>query len=418
MSRDNQYLSDAKMALMVLAMCFLINMVGRGVADTYVVFLLPLENEFGWNRSSISSVYSIYMLTNGLSAPFSGMLFERWGPKFLYLAGLLVMASTFLLAGQLTSLWQFQVFIGLGAGIGMTALGVVPATTLISRWFPSNTSTAIGVAYAAGGAGSLIMVPLTQYLIVEIGWRETYFWLGLTFFVLMPWVLLAPWRRIVQGRDANPFAHHQKEAFIALDVLKRAFKTPAYWSLIQVYFFTALAVYIILVQAIAFLVDAGFSPIQAATAFGFGGILSVLGVSTSGWLADRYGARWMATASFSLTFTGVLILYFLSYEPLLWLLMIYVLLFGISQGARGPIVSTLCAKFFPGAGLATIYGTIYASIPLGSATGAFVSGWLHDLTGGYRAGFVLSMVSVLLAVAPFWWSGALKQYAVRTRPAR
>ena len=417
MNRDTQYLSDAKMAAMVLAMCFLINMVGRGVADTYVVFLLPLEEEFGWNRSSISSVYAIYMLANGLSAPFSGMLFERWGPKVLYLAGLLVMASTFLLAGQLTSLWQFQVFIGLGAGIGMTALGVVPATTLISRWFPTNTSTAIGVAYAAGGAGSLVMVPMTQYLIVEIGWRDTYFWLSLLFFVLMPWVLFAPWRRIVQGRDAHLSTQQQKTTILAVDVLKRAFKTPAYWSLIQVYFFTALAVYIILVQAIAFLVDAGFSPIQAATAFGFGGILSVLGVSTFGWLADRHGARWMATASFSLTFTGVLILYFLSYEPLLWLLMIYVLLFGISQGARGPIVSTLCAKFFPGAGLATIYGTIYATIPLGSAMGAFVSGWLHDVTGGYRAGFVLSMVSVLLAVAPFWWNGTLKKYAVKTHPS-
>lgn len=417
MKKTSTYFSDAKLAALVLAMCFLLNMIGRGVADTYVVFLLPLENDFGWSRSSISSVYSIYMLANGLSAPFSGMLFERWGPRVLYLSGLVVMAAAFMLAGNLSSLWQFQVCIGLGAGIGMTALGVVPATTLISRWFTTNTSTAVGVVYAGAGAGALLIVPLAQHLIVEIGWRETYFWLALLFVALIPLVAFAPWRRITKGKEEHEIQHNRHEPVLTLELMKRAFNTPAYWSLIQVFFFTALAVYIILVQAIAFLVDAGFSPIQAATAFGFGGILSVLGVSASGWLSDRFGARWMATVSFSLTFTGVLILYLLSYEPLLWLLMLYVLLFGISQGARGPIVSTLCAKFFPGAGLATIYGTIYASIPLGSATGAFVSGWLHDVTGGYRAGFVLSMVSVLLAVAPFWWNGALKKFAVRPKPS-
>ena len=132
-------------------------------------------------------------------------------------------------------------------------------------------------------------------------------------------------------------------------------------------------------------------------------------------MADRLGSRWMATATFTLTFIGVLLLYVISYQPAMWLLVLYVVVFGISQGARGPIISTLCAKIFPGAGLAMIYGTIYASIPLGSATGAFVSGWLHDVTGDYRAGFVLSMVSVLLAVAPFWWNNALEKHAVRQR---
>lgn len=413
MNKSSYMLSDAKLAAVVLLLCFFLNMIGRGVADTYLVFMLPLENEFGWSRSSVASVYSIYMLANGLSAPFAGMMYERWGPKVLYLSGLTVMTSAFMLAGNLTSLWQFQLCIGLAAGIGMTALGVVPATTLVSRWFTTNTSSAIGVVYAGAGAGSLVIVPLAQHLIVNIGWRETYFWLALMFIVLIACVMLAPWRRISHGRDGHTHPHEQKEPTIALEVLKRAFKTSVYWSLIQVFFFTALSVYTILVQVIAFLVDAGFSPIQAATAFGFGGILSVLGVSTSGWLADRLGSRWVVTASFALTFSGVLILYFLSYEPLLWLLMLYVLIFGIPQGARGPIVASLCSKIFPGQGLATIYGTIYASIPLGSAAGAFASGWLHDMSGGYRAGFVLSMVSVLLAVSPFWWNSTLKRHTPR-----
>ncbi len=79
MSPTKYKLSDARLALLVLFICFAFNMAGRGIADTYVAFLLPLEAEFGWSRSGISSVYSIYMLANGLSAPFVGILFDRWG---------------------------------------------------------------------------------------------------------------------------------------------------------------------------------------------------------------------------------------------------------------------------------------------------------------------------------------------------
>jgi len=82
-----RYLPDAQMALVVLVICFVFNMLGRGVGDTYVTFLLPLETEFGWSRSELSSVYSIYMVANGLSAPFVGVLFDRWGPRLVYLLG-------------------------------------------------------------------------------------------------------------------------------------------------------------------------------------------------------------------------------------------------------------------------------------------------------------------------------------------
>ena len=72
----------------VLAACFILNMFGRGLADTYTVFLLPLEREFGWTRSELTGVYSIYLLVNGLSAPLVGLLFDRLGPRWVYGAGM------------------------------------------------------------------------------------------------------------------------------------------------------------------------------------------------------------------------------------------------------------------------------------------------------------------------------------------
>jgi MFS family permease len=172
-------------------------------------------------------------------------------------------------------------------------------------------------------------------------------------------------------------------------------------------FFTAVGMYLIIVQSVAYLVDVGFTPLQAAGAFGTAGALSVFGVSSAGWLADRFGHKRAATASFAGTFIGISLLFALSYRAAHWLLAAYVLLFGICQGARGPLIAGLSARLFAGPGHATIYGIIFACMSVGSGIGALLAGVLHDLTGGYRAAFVLSMVCVLLAATPFWTSNAL-----------
>ena len=140
------------MAFVVLVICFLFNLLGRGIGDAYVTFLLPIETQFGWSRSEISSVYSVYMLANGFSAPLIGIMFDRLGPRIVCAVGFASLGLGYLVAGNLTQLWQFHLCVGVAGGIGVTSLGMVPSQSLISRWFPTNTSTAIGIAYAGFGA--------------------------------------------------------------------------------------------------------------------------------------------------------------------------------------------------------------------------------------------------------------------------
>ena len=162
------------MAFVVLVICFLFNLLGRGIGDAYVTFLLPIETQFGWSRSEISSVYSVYMLANGFSAPLIGIMFDRLGPRIVCAVGFASLGLGYLVAGNLTQLWQFHLCVGVAGGIGVTSLGMVPSQSLISRWFPTNTSTAIGIAYAGFGAGTLVMVPFAQFLNDTVGWRNAY----------------------------------------------------------------------------------------------------------------------------------------------------------------------------------------------------------------------------------------------------
>jgi predicted MFS family arabinose efflux permease len=80
------------------------------------------------------------------------------------------------------------------------------------------------------------------------------------------------------------------------------------------------------------------------------------------------------------------------------------------MGVRGPIVSSVGARYFAGPNVATIYGAIYATNALGAAIGSWLGGVLHDLTGGYRLGLAMALAFVAFAAAPFWTVPALRTF--------
>lgn len=392
--------------VLVLFLCFAFNFIGRGVGDTYMVFLLPLSAEFGWPRSQMTGVYSALMVISGLASPLAGLVFERWGPRALYAGGLALLGTGYFLAGRVHALWQLYLCVGLLGGLGASAVGMVPAAALISRWFERRMSTAIGLAYAGFGCGSLLLVPLTQALIDSDGWRSAYSAVGGVLLVLLPLSLLLPWRLLGAGRKPAPAAA-PRSAAPASGPLRLALRDRRFWLMVQTMFFTATGMYLVIVQSVAYLVELGYTPLKAASAFGTAGMLSVIGVSASGWLADRFGHKRAALLSFSGTLAGTSLLLVMSFGPSPALLAGYVLLFGICQGARGPLVASLSARLFPGPGQAAIYGAIYACMSVGSGLGALLSGVLHDLSGGYRVNFVLSMACIVVATVPFWTSRLL-----------
>jgi len=397
-------------ALAVLASCFLLNMLGRGIGDTYSVFLKPLEAEFGWSRSSLTSVYSLYLLVNGFAAPFVGMVFDRVGPRWAYTTGLVVLGSAFVLAGSLDRLWQFYLLVGACVGIGVSFTGMVPSSGLLSRWFRARLSTALGVAYSGFGVGSVVFVPLTQVLIERLQWENAYRVLGSILLVAAFIMALGlPWKRFHAGNPEYRVDAHRGDGGSGW-TLRSALQSPMYWALAQAFFCTSVAMFIILVQLVVFFIDAGFAALTAATAFGFVGMLSAMSVMGSGFLSDRFGVRQTVTASFMGTATGMLLLIVLAGTPSGALLVAFVLVFGLCMGVRGPIISSVCAKHFAGPRVATIYGTIYATNALGAACGSLLGGVLHDLTDGYRTGFLCSLGFVLLAAAPFWTVRVLRNF--------
>jgi MFS family permease len=397
-------------ALAVLAVAFAFNVLGRGAGETYAVFLLPLEREFGWSRSQLTSVYSVYLLVGGLIAPLVGTLFDRIGPRAVYTAGLAVLAAAYLLAGTLSSLWQFYLYVGFLIGLGVALVGMVPASGLLSRWYHARLSAAIGIAYSAVGCGMLLFVPAAQVLLVHLDWRGTYRAIGLALAVCLPLAAFAvPWRKFAEGHAEHRRRRHDAGRGAGW-TLRTAMRAPAYWGLVGIFFFTAMGIFTVLPQTIVFLIDAGIAPVAAATAYGVTGMLSVASVAGIGFVAARFGYRRTVTASFFGSGLGIALLIALSFHASGWLLAAYALVFGLCQGVRGPIISAICTSKFAGPHVATIYGTIYAANAFGAAFGSLMGGVLHDVTGGYRAVFVFALAALVAAATPMWFVRELREF--------
>src|SRR5436309_12191004 len=97
-------LKPARTALSVLALCFALSVLGRGLGESFTVFLLPISESFGWDRAEVVSVYSLSALAGGLASPLIGRLFDYAGPRSVYALGLLLFGGAFLFAGDANSL--------------------------------------------------------------------------------------------------------------------------------------------------------------------------------------------------------------------------------------------------------------------------------------------------------------------------
>jgi MFS family permease len=398
-------------ALAVLVTVFAMNLLGRGSGETYSVFLLPMEQAFGWSRSQLTSVYSTYLLVGAVVAPWVGTLFDRFGPRIVYSVGIASLAAANVFASTLESIWAFYLYMGAGVGIGVALVGMVPASGLLVRWYRLRLSTAIGLVFAAGGCGTLFFVPVAQGLLNALDWRMTYRVIGMGFLVLLPIVAFAiPWKHFAAGHAEYAAERKQRGDDLGW-TLRAALRTRTYWGLAAMFGFTSLGMFIVFPQTVAFLIGIGFTPIVAATAFGFAAMASVFSVSGTGFFAERWGYRRTVTTSFVGSCAGVFVLFLLSLYPVAWLVPFYVVIFGLSQGVRGPIISSICAKRFAGARVATIYGTLYSVNAIGAAMGALAGGILYDLTGGYRTGFIVSIIALTIAALPMWTVRELREQA-------
>src|SRR3954468_19846473 len=158
-------------AWIALAVTFLVLLAAAAVRATPSVLFLPLEQEFGWSRSTVSLAVSVNILLYGLVGPFAGALMQRLGVRRTTIIALTLLAAGVSLATLVRQPWQLVLLWGgvVGTGSGMAAL--VLGATIVNRWFVERRGLAMGILTASTATGQLIFLPLLASVIERHGWR-------------------------------------------------------------------------------------------------------------------------------------------------------------------------------------------------------------------------------------------------------
>lgn len=381
----------------VVAITIAVSLVTWGVRAAPSVLIKPLEAEFGWTRSEISSAIAIGLLMTAISAPFGGTLLDRFGPRVVLIGITALAGVSVLAASRMDALWQMSVLWGVFVGISTGVSGVVGAS-VATRWFVQRRGFVQGILGAGGSVGQLVFLPLLAWIAVSAGWREMTVILGIVVLTsLVPIVLFM--RNNPHDVGLLPYGATEAPTAAApqsvVSVLKRAVRVPEFWLLAGSFFVCgATSNGIVLQHFQAHAVDHGIPTVQASSALAIMGAMNFVGVLISGYFTDRVDPRKLLAIFY--TFRGVSLFLLPSMTDLgLTGLTVFAVIFGLDYISTVPPTIALCADIFGRRNVGTIYGWVFGAHQLGAAILAYLGGVMYDSLGNYTLAFIGSGVLAL-----------------------
>jgi len=357
------------------------------------VALPAIQAEFGVDRSDASLPYTVTMIGFGLGSLLMGRLADRFGVMVPVLLGGLCLGLGFVGAGTSGTLWTFLLAQGLLIGLFGTAAGFAPLVADTSMWFDRRRGIAVAICASGNYLAGAVWPPLLQYFFDTVGWRATFIGVGVfCVATILPLALVLRRRPPVLGAVAAAATHGHKR----IDL------TPNTMIALLCVAGTACCVAMAMPQVhiVAYCGDLGYGAARGAQMLslmlGFG----VLSRLASGWICDRIGG--LRTLLLGSVLQGLALLLFLPFDSLVSLYVVSAL-FGLFQGGLVPSYTIIVREYFPPSQAGFKVGLIIMCNQMGMALGGWMSGFVFDLTGSYRAAFVNGTVwnLVNLAIAAF-----------------
>jgi MFS family permease len=384
----------------LVALAFLHIGVGRGLHGTFGVFFVALLDAFGWSRATTAGAISLAIIFEGACLPWAGGLIDRIGGRKTLIAGGLVLAVGLAFASTISSIWQLYFWIGIVASVGIALIGMVPHVAILSREFPQRRGTALGIAWAGGGVGIVLLVPVTQLMIDRWGWSPAYVGLAVItgLLVIPPVLFFLPRSAKRDTAEVVATKTPPKESRDSDWTVKAALTNSAFWLLFIARTLASMGNQIIVTHQIAHAVDVGFAKVFAASIFGLMGVVSIGGRILFGYLADVMNRQMVFTWVQMISAVGIFALLAMHDASMPWLLYIYAISYGLGQGSRALVLSAISADIFHGKHFGAIFGYFTFSIGLGGAVGAWLGGFLFDVTHSYAVPFWVSLACLVLSV--------------------
>lgn len=396
----------------MVGVTFLAALVSAGVAGAPGVFIVPLQNEFGWSTAEISSALSIRFFLFGLTAPFAAALMNRYGLRNVAFCALVFVAVSLVVSLRMTEVWHMMLLWGVlgGIGTGMTAL--VLGATVAARWFAARRGLVVGILTASFATGQLIFLPLLSTITERTGWRAAMMLLC----VMLGVAALAVWL-LMRDRPSDlglrPYGDDGTAPLAAVPppntpifaaafgALRDASKVWVFWALFATFFVCgASTLGLIQVHLIPMCADYGISQVQAAGLLAAIGVFDFIGTIVSGWLSDRYDNRWLLFWYYGLRGLSLVALPFTDFS--FYGLSLFAVFYGLDWVATVPPTVRLTAQRFGPERANLVFGWIFCGHQLGAATAALAGGMSRTLWESYLPAFfaagVMCAVAALIAL--------------------
>ena len=366
-----------------------------GVSYSFAAFFASFASEFAAQRADVSWIFGLSGLVYFVLGTLGGILADRFGPRLVCSAGMVLIALGLLVTSWASSLWMVYLSYGLLVGLGI-AFVYTPSIASVQPWFTVRRGLAGGVASSGVGAGTLLVPVLVAMGIARMPWREAMQLLALAVLVvgLLASALLRRAPAAGQGGAGGTASGLS---------LAETLRTPTFrWF----YLATVLAspvMFIPFAHLSASARDLGLDEALAVGLVGLIGVGSLVGRFSIGVLADRLGRAP----------TLVLMQLSMGASYLLWaaadghaMLALFALWFGLSYGSIVSLLPAICMDYFGGRSVASVVGALYSGAAVGNLLGPVLAGAAFDRLGNYQA---VIAVCLVLALAATWASSRMQK---------
>jgi MFS family permease len=358
-----------------------------------MVYGLPFFYDFwvkdhGWSRATVTSGNAFAKVAVGLLGFFAGWFIDRFGPRRLMLAGILMGGIALVGLSTVTNLWQFYLFYIFSA-LGYMCAGPLPNQVLTARWFNRTRGKAMGFAYLGIGVGGMLVPQIAKWLNIQFGWHQALMLLGILMVVIsfpMAWI-------VKENPEKLSIEAIKEEPTIPLNKIVKGW--PFYLLLIGSMCSIGAVAGTSQNLKLFFSLDLKYSQGQSANIISLVLFSSIIGRVLMGWLADKFPKKYVMILIYTLVAGSIPLLYFASTPGVVYL---FAFIFGMGLGGDYMIIPLMAAELFGVRIMGRVMGLVLTADGLAEAFSPMLVARLRDISENYANGFAVLIILAVVGI--------------------
>ena len=387
-------------AWVIVGILALVQIIDSSIIMAAGIMVEPLsdpDGDFGWSVGAVGAAMAVYFLIGAIIAPITGWLGDRYGARRMMLVCAIMFTGSLFSLGVISQLWHFV--LAFGILLAMTSsITFVTLMAAVGPWFRRRLGLGTGMLWAAGGIGTALLPPLVGYLLVNVGWRDTFGSIGAVgggivlfltiFFRTRPADLgLKPYG----ATDSDPpeVVRDNATEKLRAEVFNQHIRsTRAFWNLPTIHALGCAGHGIVLIYVIPLAVDRGIDLVQAGLMITVLSLVSIVSRLATPVLADIHGPKQIMTLCLLTQGLSVLMLF---WTQDLWMFYVFAAVFGLGMGGEWTGYMVINRKYFGEGPIGTCYGWQMSGALLGHAMATGVGGLLIYVANSFNPVIVLSI---------------------------